>query len=143
MPFNRRVPQQTRRLIEKISALIPPPYVHLTRYFGVFGPHSGGLRKKIILKPHVKKGFVAVKDEDNPSRMSWGILLKRAFKIDIQRCPNCGHTIDIQQSVVFDDPVAIRMALRALKIDYHPPPIKPARYVAHTFDFDQTVTYPE
>ena len=45
-------------LIEKLIALIPPPYIHMSRYFGVLSSHSKW-RGKIILKPHVKKGFVA------------------------------------------------------------------------------------
>ena len=44
-------------LIEKLAALIAPPYVHMTRYFGALSSHSK-LRRRIILKPGVKKGVV-------------------------------------------------------------------------------------
>ena len=79
-------------LCEKISALIPPPYIHLSRYFGVFSSHSKW-RRLIVIKPHVKKGFVAVPDGSSVSRMTWSKLLKRAFKIDVTRCQACGARI--------------------------------------------------
>jgi hypothetical protein len=40
------------------AAVVPPPYVHLSRYFGVLSSHSKW-RRKVILHPDVKKGFVA------------------------------------------------------------------------------------
>src|SRR5690606_34582363 len=61
--------------IEKLVALIPPPYVHMTRYFGVLSSHSKW-RRQIVLKPHVKKGFVATTSGD-VERMTWAKLLKR------------------------------------------------------------------
>lgn len=42
--------------LEKLSAIIPPPKIHLINYTGCFAPHFAQ-REKIILKPHVKKGF--------------------------------------------------------------------------------------
>jgi hypothetical protein len=57
--------------IEKIVALIPPPYAHLSRYFGVFASDSKW-RRKIILKPEVKRGFVAT--SSGIVRMTWALL---------------------------------------------------------------------
>ena len=48
-------------IIEKLVALIPLPYVHLSRYFGVLSSHSKW-RRQIILQPHVKKGFASSAD---------------------------------------------------------------------------------
>lgn len=42
--------------LEKLAALVLPPPSHLVRWGGVFAPNSE-YRKKIILKPEVKKGF--------------------------------------------------------------------------------------
>ena len=43
-------------LFEKLAALIPPPYIHLSRHFGVFSS-SSKWRAKIVTRPAVKKGF--------------------------------------------------------------------------------------
>jgi hypothetical protein len=37
-----------------------------------------------VLRPDVKKGFVAL--QDGVERMSWAKLLARVFAIDIERC---------------------------------------------------------
>ena len=41
-------------LIEKVAALIPPPYVHMSRYFGVLSSHSKH-RPQIIVQPLIKR----------------------------------------------------------------------------------------
>jgi hypothetical protein len=79
-------------IIEKIVALIPPPYVHLTRYFGVLSSHSK-YRRRIILRPGITKGFVAATDGSSPQRLSWSKLLARVFKIDVTRCKQCGARV--------------------------------------------------
>ncbi len=72
--------------IEKFVALIPPPYTHQSRYFGILASHSKW-RRKIVLKPEVKKGFVAT--TAGVERMTWSRLLSRVFSEDIVRCPSC------------------------------------------------------
>jgi hypothetical protein len=81
-----------QEMSEKLVALVPPPYVHLSRYFGVLSSHSRW-RRQIVLRPDVKKGFVAVADSESPQRMTWSRLLARVFKIDIMRCPACDARI--------------------------------------------------
>lgn len=121
-------------LIEKLVALIPQPRTHMTRYVGVLSSHSA-LRDKIILKPHIKKGFVGLED-GSVARVGWALLLKYAFAIDILRCQSCGAKIRPESCIPFKDPIAIKKALLAMGIDYHPPPIKPARIRTLQFDFD-------
>jgi hypothetical protein len=41
-------------IIEKLSAIIPPPKTHLVKWSGIFAPNSP-YRKKVVLKPEVKK----------------------------------------------------------------------------------------
>ncbi len=128
-------------LIEKLAALVPPRYLHQTRYFGVFASASA-MRPKIILKPHVKKGFVArssgENNEENLERMSWSYLLKRTFKIDVERCLVCHAKILPENCVLYDCPEAIKKVLRVLGIKYHPPPIRPPRYERNEIYYEPT-----
>jgi len=76
----------------RLVALVPPPRMHLTRYHGVFAPHSK-LRAAVTpagrgtgKKPPAEEGT------DKPATprhmaMSWARRLKRVFGIDIE--PSC------------------------------------------------------
>jgi hypothetical protein len=127
--------------IEKLTALIPPPRTHLVRWSGVFAPNSPH-RKKIVLKPEVKKGFKfrgeGEKEEGikNLSKnYSWAKMLARVFKIDVLRC-SCGGEMYAVCAVI--DPDSIKRYLRHLNIEYEPPPRAPPRRVQESFDFDQS-----
>jgi len=83
-------------LFEKLAALIPPPYIHLSRHFGVFSS-SSKWRRMIITKPEVKKGFTLCKEKGSVTRMTWSKLLARVFKIDVSRCGNCQRRLTPDQ----------------------------------------------
>ena len=106
-------------LIEKLAALIASPYVpHMTRYFGALSSHSK-LRRQIILKPGVKKGFVTElgdSDEEMRVRLSWSRLLKRVFKIGVTRCETCRGTIHPENCTTYTSPPAIMNMLRLLGV---------------------------
>jgi len=71
--------------IARLAALVPPPRAHLTRYHGVFAPHSRW-RQEIV----PGRGAEAANDSHAiPSRavaMSWMRRLQRVFAIDIETC---------------------------------------------------------
>ena len=52
--------------LEKLAALIPPRRAHLVRWSGVFSSNSP-MRRKILLKPEIKKGFQFRDDKDTGS----------------------------------------------------------------------------
>ena len=112
-------------LFEKLAALIPPPYIHLSRHFGVFSS-SSKWRKMIVTRPEVKKGFTICKEKGGVTRMSWSKLLARVFKIDVTRCPNCLKQLNPDQWERVDTKTHIALMLIALKIEPDPPPITPA-----------------
>ena len=91
-------------MIEKLVALVPPPYVHLSRYFGVLSSHSRW-RRQIVLRPEVKKGFVA--GSAGPERMTWSRLLARVFKIDISRCRACSARMNPEDCEVVTEPALV------------------------------------
>lgn len=112
-------------LFEKVCALVPLPYSHTSRYFGVLSSHSQW-RDKVVLKPNIHRGFVASSAGD-PEKMTWAKLLARTFKIDITRCPNCCHRVYPDHRTVVEEQPEIRMILMLLGLDPDPPPIRPAR----------------
>lgn len=128
---------------EKLAALVPPPYSHTSRYFGVLSSHSEW-RSRIILKPGVKKGFVAVGDGP-PERMNWARLLKRTFKIDLTACPKCKQRIYPDHVQLIDTQPEIRMVLIMLKLPPDPPPIRPPGNLPEGEDdesfFNQEISY--
>ena len=128
---------------EKLAALVPPPYSHTNRYFGVLSSHSEW-RSRIIIKPGIKKGFVAVGD-GSPERMNWGRLLKRTFKIDVTACPGCKRRIYPDHLEVIATQPEIRLVLLMLNLPPDPPPIRPPGNLPMDEDdesfFNQDITY--
>ncbi len=75
------------------AQLVPKPRVHLTRYHGVFAPHSAR------------------------RAMSWAQRLKRVFKLDLSSCENCGGQVRVLACI--EDPLVIGQILAHLAT---PPP---------------------
>ena len=78
----------------------------------------------IVLKPGIKKGFVA-SSAGTLEKMSWGRLLARTFKIDITKCARCKRRIYPEHIIIIDQEPTIRMTLIMLKLPPDPPPIRP------------------
>lgn len=126
--------------LEKLSALVPPPRIHLTRFHGCLGPHSK-IRSLIVPRPqlqektgasqvpqpHPEEKVKTKSDPPNPAikrKLTWAQLLARVFGIDMS-CPNC-HTDLKPISAVFDPQVITRI-LEHLKIPTKPPDLSPAQ----------------
>jgi hypothetical protein len=88
-------------LMARLAALVPPPRMHLTRFHGVFAPHS---KLRAAVTP-AHRGVGAPQpstpagEQKNPPTpwhvaMNWARRLKRVFGIDIEACARCGlqHT---------------------------------------------------
>jgi len=77
-------------LMARLAALVPPPRMHLTRYHGVFAPHSR-LRAAITPAGRGPGGKTAQKGKEPSAKprhvaMSWAQRLKRVFAIEIDTC---------------------------------------------------------
>ena len=57
--------------------------------------------------------------------MSWALLLKRVFDIDLEHCPNCGGRLKIIAAI--EDPPVIARILAHLSLPTRAPPRSPAR----------------
>jgi len=74
-------------LIARLAALVPAPYMHLRRFYGVFGPHHK-LRARILpTQPDPATSDTPVAPK-RPKSMPWAALT-RAWRIDALRCPHC------------------------------------------------------
>jgi hypothetical protein len=92
--------------IGKLAALIPPPRLNLTRFFGVFAPNSA-FRAQVTASRRGKNSPSLAKEGNEPSEkpyharaMSWlagtAQRLKRVFNIDINECEKCQqHNVSI------------------------------------------------
>jgi hypothetical protein len=77
-------------VVSRLAALVPPPRMHLTRYFGVFAPRAK-LREKVVPKcdnPDCDCRHQSLANKS--SRTPWASLLARVFAIDILKCNKCG-----------------------------------------------------
>jgi hypothetical protein len=83
------------------AALVPPPRMHLTRYHGVFAPHS---KLRAAVTP-AQRGIGAPQPLPavNPAKpptlrhvaLNWARRLKRVFGIEIEACARCGGELKI------------------------------------------------
>ena len=80
--------------ISKLAALVPPPRLNLTRFYGVFAPNAN-VRAEVTASQRGKNSprlAEHLKDSDKPYQarsMSWAQRLKRVFNIDITICEAC------------------------------------------------------
>ncbi|MCL4776535.1 MAG: transposase [Gammaproteobacteria bacterium] len=99
--------------IARLAALVPKPRVHLTRFHGVFAPHSA-LRAQVTPAGRGRStGVVERSPAERHRAMSWAQRLKRVFRIDIDTCERCGGKVKIIASV--EDPAVIGKILAHLQ----------------------------
>ena len=118
-------------LIEKLTALIPPPRSHLVRWSGSFAPNSK-YRRKIVLNPDEKKGF----DFEGKKRgkiYRWADLLARVFGIDVLLCP-CGGGYVAKGAIKQGS--EIRRYLTHIGLDPIPPARGPPDAMVYQLDFE-------
>jgi len=122
--------------VEKLAALVPPPRIHLTRFFGCLAPNAK-IRSLIVPKQVQKNEPDSVPEtlapESDPAsdtpkrkqRMSWAKLLARVFAIDMEICLRCSGELKIVSVILEGD--AIRKILGHIGIPDTPPEVSPAR----------------
>ena len=68
-------------LMARLAALVPPPRMQLTRYHGVFAPHSN--LRATVTPAHRGTGRPGKPDIPRHVAMSWAQRLKRVFGVEI------------------------------------------------------------
>jgi hypothetical protein len=94
----------------RLAALVPPPRMHLTRYHGVFAPHSSWraaitpARRGKGRKQQVEDGA----DQPTPRHvaMGWAQRLKRVFRIEIEACVRCHGRVKVISSIEAPEVIA-------------------------------------
>jgi len=73
--------------IARLAALVPKPRVNLTRFHGVFAPHSS-LRSKVTPGGSARRcrGDTPETASERRAAMTWAQRLKRVFRVDIETC---------------------------------------------------------
>jgi hypothetical protein len=111
-------------LMARLAALVPPPRMHLTRFHGVFAPHSK--LRAAVTPAHRGVGSKAVPaDPDKPITprhvaMSWARRLKRVFGIEIDTCAGCGGKLKVIASIEVPELIARILAhLEKTAADQH------------------------
>jgi hypothetical protein len=128
--------------MQRLAALVPRPRLHLIRFHGVLAPNAK-LRPLVVPQGPPAQAQAAtvaavaaeceVQTTDaRPHRISWARLLKRAFDIDMQRCPSCGGGELKIIAAILERPV-IEKILTHLGLDPQPPPKGRAREAGHDF----------
>jgi hypothetical protein len=128
-------------MMEKLSALVPPPRFNLVRFHGLLAP-AAGWRAMIVAAPRADsesphpacpaKAPVSLSENRQaeseskmrPRNYSWAQLMRRVWDIDVLECPRCGGRMRVLCAI--NAPAAIRKILDCFGLPSRPPPIAPA-----------------
>ena len=108
--------------LRRLAALVPPPGVHLVRFFGVLAP-SARLRPLVVPRPSPVPPPAA--QAPRTSRVPFAELLKRTFGEDIFTCDACGGPRRVV-ACVFSPSIAARI-LESLHLPSRPLPLARAQ----------------
>ncbi len=125
-------------LLRRLTTLIPPPRVHLTRFHGAFAPAAHLRAAVVALAPESTAGVGGEasanteRDRDasddatdalaaRRARYRWAALLARVFSIDVSCAdPACGARASIIASITDPEVIRKRKLLAHLGIELHP-----------------------
>ena len=129
-------------MLEKLSALVPPPRLHLIRYHGVLAPASAD-RAQIVPGPSPLTSASDVCDGGSGQandhhrhghRVEWARLLARVFQIDVTVCPSCGGRMKLIAALTAG--ASVYRYLEGVGLPSRAPPIAPAR-IDRQLEFDE------
>ena len=116
-------------LVARLSALVPPPRMHLVHYFGVLAPNAK-LRRQVVPEPPEDPdqdpcgGSVAYRETRNGRTIRrrwvpWAQLLLKVFAVDAMVCPRCDGRM--QRVAVIEQPRVIAAILACVSLQEEPP----------------------
>jgi len=116
-------------LLEKLSALIPPPRKHRNHYHGVLAP-SAALRSEIVAlaqgAPKISRSDCPEAVEEKPTASyRWAKLIARIYETLPLACPRCQGLMKIIAFI--EEPDVIIRILSHMGENSEPPILSPAR----------------
>jgi hypothetical protein len=131
--------------LEKLSALVPPPRIHLTRFHGILAPHSKWRHLVVPTQIAGKKmeeisgeKSLVVEDNDDGAkqkRIAWAKLLSRVFALDMASC-SCGGEMKAISAIMKQE--VIVKILTHLGLPARAPPISPSKVPRQQEFWDQS-----
>jgi hypothetical protein len=132
---------QPHDFLARLCAMVPPPWFHMTRFFGVLAPNSKD-RKHVVSSARHAPGApipapppivtlqvslledLGERDDDatRGSRKPWSWLLHHVFSIDVTVCPRCSGSMRWVE--VATTPEAIAAGLSRAGLGPRAPPTK-------------------
>jgi hypothetical protein len=133
---------QPTELLHRLAALIPRPYLNLTRFHGIFAPNANRRNEVCPQRSPRRRAHrhPVPADDDEPkepllpvplsapaaSRIPWAELLKRTMGLDVLKCPRCPTGALVVLAFITDIQVVLRI-LSHLKLPTEVPVPAPAR----------------
>jgi hypothetical protein len=119
-------------LLVRLAMSVPPPRFNSVRYAGVLAAHSKW-RARVVPPPpaeeHDSEGGGAAANPKPPTLRCgyrpWRELLKRTFRIDVEKCDRCGARLKLRALLLTS--AGIERYLRWLGEPTEPPPLAPSR----------------
>ena len=102
--------------LEKLAALTPRPEINLVLYHGVLAPHARW-RAKVVAYCRTERDRATDPRPEGagaprPRYWTWALLMRRAFDLDVLRCPRCAGRMQLITTI--DDPAVIQRILAHL-----------------------------
>jgi hypothetical protein len=116
-------------LVGRLTALVPPPRMHLVHYFGVLAP-SAKLRKQVVPAPPESPdqdpcGQSVAYEQTTAGKtirrrwIPWATLLMKVFAVDVMACPKCDSRM--QRIAVINRPTVVQAILDCIRRKEQPP----------------------
>jgi len=98
-----------------LALQVPPPGVHMVRYYGHYSVRSRAERRK-----RAREGTAGIRREKPPPatvrRRSWAQLLRQVFEVDVLRCPRCEAEMKVISFITTAQSEVIRRILEHLGV---------------------------
>jgi len=130
-------------LIARLCALLPPPRMHMTRFFGVLSS-ANKVRSEVVptpepnpeLQPPLQLSLLepdgtapapppSPQPPPHSGRHPWAWLLRRVFKVDVTVCPRCHGRMRIQEVALTAAAIDRVLARQGLRAQAPPSPPRP------------------
>ncbi len=114
--------------LEKLAALTPRPEINLVLYHGVLAPHAQWRAEVVAYRRAERDRTTDPRATEaggpRPRYWTWALLMRRAFDLDVLRCPRCSGRMQLIATI--EDPAVIQRILAHLGLprtrDDPPPP---------------------